>query len=57
MPYKIKKEKKGFKVCKKTGNKCFSKKHLTKEKAKKQLAAIKINESISSFKEFFLKYC
>ncbi len=57
MPYRIKKEKKGFKVCKKTGNKCFSKKPLTKTKAKKQLAAIKINESISSFKQFFLKYC
>lgn len=40
MPYKIKKTKGGYKVCKKRGNKCFSKKPLPKEKAKAQLSAI-----------------
>ena len=40
MPYKIKKTKKGYKVCKKVGGKCFSKKPLSKEKAKAQLKAI-----------------
>ena len=45
MPYKIKKSGKGYKVCKKTGSKCFSKKPLSKEKAKAQMRAIYANES------------
>jgi len=42
MPYKIKKINGGYKVCKVTG-KCFSKKPLSKEKAKAQRAAIAIH--------------
>jgi hypothetical protein len=46
MPYIIKKVKNGFKVCKVSDlSKCFSKKPLTEEKAKKQLNAIEINEN------------
>jgi hypothetical protein len=46
MPYIIKKQQSGFKVCKKSNpSKCFSNKPLTKKKAIKQLAAIKMNES------------
>ncbi len=45
MPYQIKKVNNGFKVCKKDNpHKCFSKKPLTKENAKKQLKAIGLNE-------------
>jgi hypothetical protein len=40
MPYKIKKSGKGYKVCKKVGGKCFSKKPISKNKAKAQLKAI-----------------
>ncbi|NBO98712.1 MAG: hypothetical protein EBU90_01100 [Proteobacteria bacterium] len=40
MPYKIKKSGSGYKVCKKKGGKCFSKKPLSKQKAKAQLSAI-----------------
>lgn len=50
MPYKIKRTKGGYKVCKKYGSKkCFSKKSLSKKKAKAQLRAIGYyshNESI-----------
>lgn len=53
MPYKIKKTGKGYKVCKKLGKqKCFSKKPISKEKAKAQMYAIIKNESLS-FKDFF----
>lgn len=46
MPYKIKKVKGGYKVCKKRGSKCFSKKPFpTKKKAVAQMAAIRLNES------------
>lgn len=46
MPYIIKKIDEGFKVCKKNDlNKCFSKKVLTLEKAKRQKKAIEINEN------------
>jgi len=46
MPYKIKKVKGGYKVCKKRGSKCFSKKPFpSKKKAIAQMAAIRINES------------
>lgn len=45
MPYKIKKVKDGYKVCKKNKpSKCFSKKGMSKDNAKKQMAAIAINE-------------
>jgi len=44
MPYKIKKvSKSGYKVCKKKGNKCFSKKKLSKKKATDQMRAILAN--------------
>ena len=46
MPYKIKKVGSGYKVCKKKGSKCFSKKPFhTKKEAIAQMAAIRINES------------
>ena len=46
MPYTIKKIKNGYKVCKKRGSKCFSKKPFrTKKEAIAQMAAIRINES------------
>jgi hypothetical protein len=46
MPYIIKKFNKGFKVCKMDDSqKCFSKKPLTQEKAKKQKKAIEISEN------------
>lgn len=48
MPYDIKKSGSGFKVCKKAGGKCFSKKPLSKQKAKAQMAAIYANESINN---------
>jgi hypothetical protein len=51
MPYKIRKKEKGFKVCKLSG-KCFSKKPLTKKKAKAQMAAIQINSSVDSVNYF-----
>ncbi len=44
MPYEIKKEKQGFKVCKKGTKKCFSKKPLTKKKAIAQRTAIILSE-------------
>jgi hypothetical protein len=49
MPYKIKKSGSGYKVCKKKGGKCFSKKKLSKSRAKAQLRAILVNthESIN----------
>jgi hypothetical protein len=45
MPYKIAKKGSGYKVCKKQGGKCFSKKPLTKKKAIAQRAAIVLNSS------------
>ena len=45
MPYTIKKVPGGFKVCKANDKtKCFSKKPLTKETAKKQMKAIIMSE-------------
>jgi len=51
MPYKIRKKGSGYKVCKKNGSKCFSKKKLSLKKAKKQLAAIQIHarDSVNYF--------
>lgn len=46
MPYKISKKGSGYKVCKKNGGKCFSKKPMSKEKAKAQMKAIHANESL-----------
>ncbi len=46
MPYSLKKKDEGYKVCKPSG-KCFSKKPMTRKKALKQLAAIKINTNES----------
>lgn len=45
MPYKISKTGNGYKVCKKSGGKCFSKKPLSKGRAKAQMRAIYANES------------
>ena len=45
MPYAIRKKGSGYKVCKKVGGKCFSKKPLSQQKAKAQMAAIAMNES------------
>jgi len=50
MPYKIKKSGSGYKVCKKVGSKCFSKKPLSKKKAQAQMRAIGMHES---FKDYF----
>ena len=47
MPYKIYK-KNGYKVCKPGGEKCFSKKGMTKEKARAQQKAIYANESLDT---------
>jgi len=49
MPYKIKKSGSGYKVCLKRGGKCFSKKKLSKKRAKAQMRAILANthESIN----------
>lgn len=44
MPYKIRKKGSGYKVCKKDDNKCFSKKPLSKERAKNQMKAIYASE-------------
>ena len=59
MPYKIKKSGSGYKVCKKVGEKCFSKKALPKSKATAQLKAIMANESVipgQLFDTFASKY-
>lgn len=45
MPYKLKKSGPGWKVCKKSGGKCFSKKPLSRARATSQMAAIYANES------------
>lgn len=47
MPYKLKSVGKGkYKVCKKKGSKCFSKKGLSKAQAQKQMKAIYRNENM-----------
>ena len=45
MPYSVRKKSKGYKVCKKGSDKCFSKKPLSKDKANRQMKAIYANES------------
>ena len=47
MPYKIKKTGKGYKVGKKDSSKTFSKKPMSKEKAKAQMRAIYANTNES----------
>lgn len=58
MPYKIRKKEGGFKVCKLSG-KCFSKKPLSKKRAKAQMAAIQINSNTNSTNYFhnLIKEC
>jgi len=51
MPYTVKKEKGGFKACKKGGKKCFSKKPLTKKQAVKQIGAIASEEKRKKVKK------
>jgi hypothetical protein len=55
MPYQIKKVKKGegavYKVFKKGTSKSFSKEPMTKEKAKKQIAALHINANENTMKK------
>lgn len=56
MPYKIKKVGSGYKVCKKAGGKCFSKKpHPSKKAATQQLRAIMANESYDDVVNSYLK--
>jgi len=50
MPWGIYKHGKGYKVClKRTKGECRSKQPISKEKAKKQIAAIEMNESFLEF--------
>lgn len=49
MPYKVVKSGSGFKVKNKDSGKTYSKKPLTKEKAKKQMAALYIHTADESF--------
>jgi hypothetical protein len=48
MPYKVYKKGSGYKACKKSGKKCFSKNPLSKEKAQAQMKALYANESLLS---------
>lgn len=52
MPYNLKKFKGGYKVCKKNGSKCFSKKPMPKARAERQIAALHINTNESVLNEF-----
>jgi len=59
MPYEIKKEKSGYKVCKKNEDKCFSKKPIPKINAIKQKYAIELHEASKTggnYPEGFKKY-
>jgi hypothetical protein len=47
MPYDLRKFSKGYKVCKKNGKKCFSKKPLPKARAEAQMKAIHANTNES----------
>lgn len=55
MPYTLKKSGKKFKVCKKTGNKCFGT-HETKKKAVAQIGAIESSEKRKSKNESYLDF-
>jgi len=58
MPYELRKQDGGYKVGKKDSSKTFSKKPMSKEKAKAQLAALHINapkESTMKTKEQILR--
>lgn len=56
MPYKIKKVSGGYKVCKKQGSKCFSKKPFPSKKAAlKQMRAIIVNETFDDAVNKLLK--
>jgi hypothetical protein len=57
MPYTIKKKKQGYKVCKKKGGKCFSKKPLTKKRAVAQMGAIMSNENKTPLELLFIEAC
>lgn len=57
MPYTIKKKKQGYKVCKKTGKKCFSKKPLPKKRAVAQMGAIMSNENKTPLELLFIEAC
>ena len=59
MPYEIKKQKTGYKVCKKNEDKCFSKKPIPKINAIKQKYAIELHETSKTggnYPEGFKKY-
>lgn len=53
MPYTVKKVKGGFKACKKSGKKCFSKKPLSKKQAVEQIGAIASEEKRKVNRESF----
>jgi hypothetical protein len=57
MPYKIKKSGTGYKVCKKKGGKCFSKKPLPKKRAVDQMKAIMANENKTPLELLFVEAC
>jgi hypothetical protein len=57
MPYTIKKKNQGYKVCKKKGGKCFSKKPLTKKGAVAQMGAIMSNENKTPLELLFIEAC
>jgi hypothetical protein len=52
MPYKVYKKGSGYKTCKKGGNKCFSNKPMSKEKAQTQMKAMYANESLLTEEEY-----
>jgi hypothetical protein len=54
MPYSIRKSGQGYKVTNKKTGKTYSKKPMSKEKAKKQIAALHINTN-ESFEQTVIK--
>jgi hypothetical protein len=46
MPYTLRKQMRGYKVCKKGTRKCFSKRSLTKRMAKRQMRALYLHERL-----------
>jgi hypothetical protein len=56
MPYNIKKQEGGYKVCKKIGNKkCLPGKSKSKAMAQKRIAAVHMNESFNGRVDGILK--